>query len=341
MNGTPFVPVGVYDVNGRDDALAARDAGLSVMESMLPGLFEWGSDVGVYGLQWMIARTKTDDEITDFVEVHKDDPSNLAWYTFDEPNEVGVPSSKCEHVYDLIKAKDPERPVVFTVSPAYWYHPWSYSDYAAGCDILMTDPYPIEIGHDIHIDYVSHCIDRAREDSGKPVWAVLQAFPWPGKRLPTRQELRCMTYQALVHGASGILYYTYQVEAWNYTLASTPLWDEIKALSVEIAQLAKILAAQGPDPHNTSSIHIGQRHLGNSTYLIAVNVANQEVPLDLTMPSTIQSVDVMFEDRSIKTLGGSFHDLFDPLGVHVYRISDATVPAFALCLSGFVIRLEH
>jgi len=322
VNGSPFIPVGVFDVNGQADAMQAKDAGLNVAESMLDGIFGWSSEAGLRCLYWMIARMKTDEEILRIVEAHRDDPLNIAWYTFDEPNEVGVPPSRCEQVYGLVKSNDPETPVVLTVSPAYWYHPWAYSDYASSCDIIATDPYPVEIGHGIKLDYVSECMERARKDSGKPVWAVLQAFPWPGKRLPTAQELRCMTYQALVHGAAGVFYYTFQVAAWNYSLVATPLWDEIGQMAQEIKQLAPILVRPGPEPSTISSIHILEKKVNSTAYLIAVNAGPEPAVLEVPIPASAAEVDVMFENRTLTVMNGLLRDEFGPYAVRSYRIPD-------------------
>ncbi len=337
VNGTPYIPVGVFDINSREDAVAARSANLNVAESMLDGIFGWSREAGLNCLYWMNARMKSDEEILRIVEAHKHDPLNIAWYTFDEPNEVGVPASRCEQVYRLIKSVDPERPVVLTVSPAYWYHPWAYSEYASSCDIIATDPYPVEIGHGIKLDYVSECVERARKDSGKPVWAVLQAFPWPGKRLPTAQELRCMTYQALVHGASGLLYYTFQVRAWNYTLVTTPLWSEIARLAEETRQLAPILVRPGPEPSRISTVHLLERRLNDTVYLIAVNVGTDPAVLELAIPGSRGEVDVMFEGREMRLENGLLRDELGPYAVRCYRVPDTLHLSAAWLAGGCVL----
>ncbi len=322
INGVPFIPVGVYDVNSLDDTLAVGRSGLAIAESMLPGIFEWAAEAGLYSLHWMIARLKSPEEIAEIVERHRSDPFNIAWYTYDEPNEVGVPPEECEETYRLIKSLDPDRPVVLTVSPAYWYHPWSYSEYSVACDIIATDPYPIEIGHGMGIEYVGECVRRARADSRKPVWAVLQAFPWPQKRLPSREELRCMTYQSLIHGASGILYYTYQVPSWDYTLVDTPLWDEILELTREVAQLGHIFASPA-EMLVVGSIHTSQHQLGGLTYLVAVNVMDREVDFEWEAPRSAGSANVLFEGREVELVDGMLRDRFGPLETHVYAVSEA------------------
>ncbi len=48
-------------------------------------------------------------------------------------------------------------------------------------------------------------------DYKKPAWMVLQAYQWheEGGRFPTQRELRFMTYDAIIHGATGIIYFNY------------------------------------------------------------------------------------------------------------------------------------
>jgi hypothetical protein len=204
---------------------------------------------------------------------------------------------------------------------------------------MLTDPYPIEIGHGIGIDYVSEAIGRASRDSGKPVWAVLQAFPWPGRRLPTPQELRCMTYQALVHGASGVFYYTYRVDAWNYTLIYTPLWEEIQVLAREISELSGALASPGSGAMVDSGIHFCEKRVGNATYLIAVNVDPGERVLEYTLRAHVSRVEVAFEDRAVVVSGGILRDSFGAYCTHVYLVGESTawVPLGALPL-GVVLK---
>jgi len=332
IDGAPFIPVGVYDVNHPDDLFQVKGAGLDVAESMLPDIFRWCCEAKIRSLYWMIAREKGSEEISSVVRSHMSDPSNLAWYTFDEPNEMGIPPSKCKAVYERIKSIDPARPVVLTVSPAYWYHPWSYSAYSNACDIMATDPYPVGIGHGIGLDYVSDCIERARKDSAKPVWAVLQAFPWPGKRPPSPLELRCMTYQALVHGSSGILYYSYQVPAWNYSLVDSPLWAEIRRLSDEVHQLAPALAADGPPPLVNSGVHILKRHREGSTYVMAVNTRDEGKSFEIDLPGSSGWAEVLFSDDPPRRVKGSLEDSLGPLSVRVYKVSEMLTALSSLTL---------
>jgi hypothetical protein len=95
--------------------------------------------------------------------------------------------------------------------------------------------YPIGNGDDeisLTYDRISLARDAVSPDK-KAVYANVQAFAWQNKkkgeshpiRVPTFDEVRNMTYQALLAGAKGIIYYTYHDEDWH--LSSYPaLWGE-------------------------------------------------------------------------------------------------------------------
>ena len=88
--------------------------------------------------------------------------------------------------------------------------PGAYPAYHQAADILAPDPYPIPRRP---IRFVADCIERLQDvvSHAKPIWAVPQSFggysSWT--RPPTPDEERNMTYQCLVHGARGLVYYTY------------------------------------------------------------------------------------------------------------------------------------
>jgi hypothetical protein len=77
----------------------------------------------------------------------------------------------------------------------------------------------------------------------RPLYAVIQAFDWslypdllPGEsnlRPPTAAEIRAMTYLALVRGADGILYYTFDDGRWD--LRRHPeTWQAVRDVVAEV-----------------------------------------------------------------------------------------------------------
>src|SRR5690606_33230381 len=90
-------------------------------------------------------------------------------------------------------------------------------------DLVAVDWYPIPWNP---LATVSREMRSARLASqGRPFLAILQAFDWRAfpqmirsdqpLRGPTPEELRCMAYLSLFQGARGIIFYSYQAEAWS------------------------------------------------------------------------------------------------------------------------------
>ena len=101
--------------------------------------------------------------------------------------------------------------------------------YTRTADIISEDIYPIPDGkrkqgqaynlnaYDVG-EHTERLVEMVSRDGAqeKPVWMVLQGFGWADLKSfnnpesyvpPTRHELRFMAYDAIVHGATGILSY--------------------------------------------------------------------------------------------------------------------------------------
>ena len=130
-------------------------------------------------------------------------PENiLAWYTRDEPNELMYPLVKGLH--DIVNEEDPYHPSLTVI-----FSPHLFPAYHSATDILGPEIYPGFPGG--RVGRVGEAMGKAVGDMrGKPVIAVLQTFYEDnGGRMPNRSELRCMTYHSIVHGVTGILYFSY------------------------------------------------------------------------------------------------------------------------------------
>ena len=89
-------------------------------------------------------------------------------------------------------------------------------------DVLSFDYYPIPQGHPIYdwdgyaINHVGRYTEKfARAATSKELWVVQQAFSWPSimpqtgrpRRYPSRDEYRFMAWDAITHGATGLLWF--------------------------------------------------------------------------------------------------------------------------------------
>src|SRR5262249_2216412 len=134
--------------------------------------------------------------------------------------------------YEELKKKDPDHPI--GLDHYLWEGLTQYKD---GCDFSMTDTYPILAKRDGIITNVGKFVDEARRIHGEgwPHWCFIQIFGGAdtdgGKwAQPTPQEVRCMTFNALVHRATGINYFSYWPKA-------PTTWDSVGKLNRDLSRL--------------------------------------------------------------------------------------------------------
>lgn len=92
--------------------------------------------------------------------------------------------------------------------------------------------------------------------TGHDSWIVLQTFSSKGRwRLPSVEEVRCMTYMSLAKGVKGAYYFIYQTMPKRPDLAaglvdpegkSTPLYDATSVLAKELGKLAPLIKSLTP-----------------------------------------------------------------------------------------------
>jgi len=161
-------------------------------------------------------------------------PAMLGWDVFDEPDNDGNLAAYPARFEAFgkfregIRAHDPVRPI-FVNTVAWiraghanraWWIKWHQ-----GGDLSCHDNYPIvhartptetlldaQWGQSIP-GTVALAVQSTSEQ--KPVWAILQAYrqlPWNRWRFPSPTESRCMAYAAVVHGATGLCWFSLDVD---------------------------------------------------------------------------------------------------------------------------------
>ncbi len=254
------------------------------------------------------------------LKAFRDHPALLAWYIADEPNGFGIAPDSLESIYRIIKTIDPWHPVSIVFMAPFL----SSGKYINSLDIVMADPYPIP---DMPVTYTGNAArSLSREFSGKrPVWIVPQAFGggelW--SREPTRQEIRSMTYQSIINGASGIQYFVRQ--GLNLFPKSTGTWAECGMMAVEIAEMTPwLLSEEKSIPVICGSENISVRSAMHDGQLLvlAVNKANIPARADFTISNSFSGrARVLFENRNITVSSGSFTDNIAAFGSQAYLIS--------------------
>jgi hypothetical protein len=120
----------------------------------------------------------------------------------------------------------------------------------------------------------------------KPVWMVLQAFgwgdlaraskppePWTG-RTPSYDEIRFMTFDAIINGAGGVIYW-----GLPYLPEGDPMWESLKSVASELDEILPILTAdRKPADHvvkpSNPAIEVAVRRHATGFALILANTAS-------------------------------------------------------------------
>ncbi len=209
--------------------------------------------------------------------------------------------------YARLRALDPEHPVWMNHAPRNQIAQLAAFDRAAdivGCDIYPV-PFAPEVGHSDLAERTAAAVgaytDRMQEAApGKPVWMVLQGFGWgdiqPEKseaerkklRRPTLEESRFMAYDAIVHGARGLLYW-----GTAYIEKDSTLWADLLTLARELKGLQPVLSAEdaqlpvsaGFEPTLGSvdrGIRVLPKSVGGKVWFIVVNEFTDALQCRLT-----------------------------------------------------------
>lgn len=236
VNGRPFFPLGMYARDVTPETLALYTNGAPwncVMPYHAPAadMLDLCDQAGlkvvycvkdvVFGSQFVkppysTSREASLKEIARRSGEAKGHPAILAYYTNDEapPRQAEI----LREVGNLLHRIDPDHPVWHVMDKEFKIRPM-----LGAFDVIGTDPYPIglegrEKGRS-EIGEVSRIASAAQSEMFDlaPVWQVVQAFDWSWdnrwkdsyQRFPTREEISCMTWQAIASGANGVIFYAF------------------------------------------------------------------------------------------------------------------------------------
>ena len=277
----------------------------------------------------------------------KNHPGLGAWKGEDEPEWGKHPIPPLERAYQIIKETDPNHPVVIIHAPRGTVE--SLRQYNGTGDIFGEDIYPIAYPPAEHsllpnktlsvVGDHTRMIMEAVEHK-KPVWMVLQ-ISWSGVlkpghtlRFPTFPEERFMTYEAIINGARGLIYFGGNIESslseadeklgWNWTFwkrVLRPVIEEIGAKGPLYPALVAADSTQAIKVNVPKEIEFCVRENGNDLFILACKNAGATAKAEFTgLPASATKGEVMFESpRTLQAKDGKFSDWFAPFEVHVYR----------------------
>ena len=307
-------------------------------------------------------RSVDKERIAQLVKRSKTHPSLLCWEMEDEPAftwnsaEPRIRPEPLIETYKLIKQGDPDHPVITNHGPVNLAS--TLASYNSSTDIVACDVYPViprgikpsyalypdGLQGDLlnpYISQVGEYVDKMKKvvNGSKPVFMVLQAFAWEMLkkeeerdplmiRYPAFKESRFMAFNAIVHGATGILYW-----GSNYTPQPSAFISDLNRVTRELAGMQEILAANIVELdivkkyHELgysidSGIEILAKKVNEKYYLITVNSDKNPVKVSLAGLGKYKEVKVLSEDRTISIEKGELTDLYKPFDVHIYELNE-------------------
>jgi len=167
-----------------------------------------------------------------------------AWYLQDEPDVNKVSPEKLREIAATVREWD-SRPQTFTVGQGSEAGP-----YGAIGDIFMLDWYPVP---HLALDSVAVEIDKATLllPKGKPLWFVVQAFDWRDDnrkigRFPTYQEVRFMSWLAILHGAKGLFFFRFPKPDGRTLFDEPDHWRAVELVARELKSFQPVLERGAP-----------------------------------------------------------------------------------------------
>jgi len=351
LNGKPFLPLGLYHVSEPvADLVSQQNATMGLapltLEAMLDDVRSKGFNCFVRG--WgMPSRALLDlaaarglyvmpeiggfapDQLREAVRSGRDHAALLMWYGVDEAS-----GERLEHALKtraIFLEEDPHHPVGAAVND-----PALFGEAGKALDVLMPDPYPIPRWPISTVSAWAEAAERARQP-GQALWLVPQAFAVYGVwNQPTPEELRNMTYQAIVAGARGLVWYAYYTtesseafgmarnpkrKQWWYP--ETSLWEYHGELNRELSGLQDAILAPGGERLTTSNeaVRALLRTTPTRQVVFAVNVAREDLEVTIRLPEATRdgTAQAIGEGREVTIGDGALMDRFTGIAVHVYE----------------------
>lgn len=199
-------------------------------------------------------------------------------------------------------------------------------------DVMGLDPYPITKPRgQNHLAMVGEWTRLGQEavQGSRPLWMVIQYFPLTGAGgWPTYEELRAMSWMAIIEGARGLFYWSFGTRglAWVKDRAEREQhWGDLVAVTREIKALERVLLA--PDAavvarESSGGVirTLGKRLPDGTRYLFAYNSKNAPATVTWTLAEPAKGVTELSASAPLTMDGGRLSVEFGPYEVKRYRL---------------------
>ncbi len=355
VDGQPFFPIGIYAVsecerNGNSIDTAFRDLKAAGFNMVHRGRAKVSNDEflsladkhGLKVFQMPVPSYNSDFVSQSLVTKLMRHPSVLAWYLADDtashvgPEVVAYRDRVC-------KALDPARLTLQADGVMVGLANCRYDRYVHATDVFLPEIYPAywekPSGHEVSDVVRDMKSSRAAIDmAGRPVksiWPIIQHFDgWSWKHFPTFEELRAMSWVAIIQGGNGIVWYVYNAKSGRGrgVVCSDEHWKEMTTVSAEIAALQNDLLARTDADQPKVEILSGPAKDYYGYPPVNVLLKTGEKPFLATVNATTNTIKAVVRVKGFKHAealgrGGALDaaegitDEWEPYGVRLYRLS--------------------
>jgi hypothetical protein len=261
---------------------------------------------GVWGTSPYLKGRTEEEAVRQDIKPLKDHPAILGWYLSDEETDYAAVGQ----FHKWAKQEDPDH-LTLTLVNLLWAH--QIAPFLDAGDVLCIDNYPVGNGG-VLTNVARHTDELVKVTKGiRPAWFVPQAYGGymcrndfrditpevqllPSDirtkgRAPTPREMRCMSYLAITHGATGLIYYYYKDIKMAYD--SEIRWAAVKEIGREIKNLSPILLAedfnQGQITSDNPQIHWKAKQFEDKMFLIAVNSTTDTQTVLFNLPINVKN----------------------------------------------------
>ena len=245
----------------------------------------------------------------------------LAWYLVDEPDVHHWSRERVLQAHQAAKAAFPNHNTALVIGQGKTEIP--YYDIP---DIMMMDWYPVPhlplTSFGDNVRYTQEGLAQtAMQDH--PLWGVVQIFDWKNYkqfrpdhdrigRFPTTEEIRFMSYDGILNGATGLFYFTFNHLGKPLPQSAPEYWARVTNVLRELAKFKKIIE-NGTLTENpvTATLPLKMKtwRYKNHLYSVLLNTSNAPQPLSSALT-----------DKSFKALyGRKKEEMLPPYEVWVLK----------------------
>jgi hypothetical protein len=275
--------------------------------------------------------------------LHDDEPDNRQPIGFGLYGNC-IPAREIERRTREMRARDSTRPVVINFGQGIANEHWRglgpctnlrnyYSIATRDVDILSFDIYPVASRTPQvkgKLEYVARGVTRLRNLAvdGQKVWAILETTALDPRHRVMPAQLRAEIWMAIIHGASGIVYFVHEFApaARSDAIFRYPdIVREVAAQNKLIRSMAAVLNGPNVDGVTVQSdvpIATLVKRDHDTAYVFAVSMENRasQPRFELKGLDGARVMDLV-QGRSIPIAQSGFQDSFEGYGVHIYKLS--------------------